>query len=147
MPVLLVLLLCFGPFRCFADGSNTYNPSGVWDYQKVGAQARVGTFSWGENPTSVYSTIIDLGASPPIVSEEGTTFIVMRVSAHGSRVQFTGKWVEGGPGMIAMVLVDQDTMWFESTVPPGQLLCGPEHYYKRVPVDAKVVPIDPEKGP
>jgi hypothetical protein len=132
---------------CRADDCDKFNPSGVWQLHEVGNQSFIESFSWGDNATYSQATAIDLGASAPFVQTGWGRFYISSTIVEGNRIQFKGKWSDGEVGAVILRVVDKDTIWFEMTIPEQRELTGKDSIFKRVPANAPIVPIDPEKGP
>lgn len=123
------------------------NPSGVWLFQGKGNMNYKKTYSWGENATYNQATVIDLEDHKPYVDTEWGRFFVLSQHRKGNRYTFSGIWAEGETGNISIVFSDQNTMWFEKTVPKGRADIGKENFYKRVSPDAPIIPINQGDGP
>ena len=68
----LVLLLFIGSV---AYSTPKINPSGVWSWSGL-KMTSVAEFSWGVNPRSIESEIIDLNADPAYIVVSSEKFIV-----------------------------------------------------------------------
>jgi hypothetical protein len=139
---MLILLACAAPV------SNINNPSGVWDLGNANMNY-VHKFSWGENPINSGAYIIDLGDPKPYLTTGADHLFVTSTKQSGNRLVFFGDWgpPEGKGSLTAVFGADWNTMYFENTDPVGRANIGPEYMLKRVPMNARVIPIDPVKGP
>jgi hypothetical protein len=140
----LVLSIMF--FSC-AQTTLELNPSGVWQLRGLGSMSYKLRFSWGENPTYNQATVIDLGDPHPFINTGWGRFDVITIKRNGNRYYFTGKWRSKEDGSISLFFKDSDTMWFENTDPKGREFIGEKYFFRRVPIDAPLIPVDPEKGP
>jgi hypothetical protein len=148
MKYLITVFLVFLCPYCFSDGPAVeLNPSAVWKWHGVGPLTSTENFSWGENPTYNQATVIDLSAKKPFIDTWDGEFFVLSTVRNGRRYIFNGIWAEGQSGAITIEFIDSDTIWFVSITPGERDLLGEKNFFKRVPMNATVTPIDPKEGP
>jgi len=146
IPFLLVLSLCLNNgIAQEIPAIGSIDPSGVWLLWGKGKMNSIQKYSWGENPTYNQATVIDLGDDPPYIFNNGAWVPINKVCYKGNQFYFEGIWNEQKI-IIEIHFKDRDTMWFVKFVPGNDLL-GEKYFYKRIPANAPVFPIDPEKGP
>jgi hypothetical protein len=136
------------------QGNDDVDPDiicGVWQNKKEGvAFFSKGKFSWGENPYSISSVIIDLKSEerpgPYIVITQIFVFIVQEKESHGKQVVLTGYFTTNPNERreIIVTVIDENTItikldadwdWIWDIFPEN-----PDNYHYRVPIDA---PYDP----
>lgn len=145
--ILLGLLILLMTLSCSSQSSQKLNPSGVWMHHGIGPLTSISTFSWGKNPVYNQYTAIDLGAKKPIIFTWDGGFYINTFEQKRNRFVFSGTWADGGDGVITIEMTDNDTLWFVSITPGMRVYLGKNEFFKRVPIDANINPIDPAKGP
>ena len=144
--LLFILTLCLdNGITQEKQGIGDGNPSGVWLLWGEGKMNYIENYSWGKNPTYNQATVIDLGDDPPYVFHCGAWVSIDCVWHKGNYYYLDGVCDEQKV-RIQIYFKDRDTMWFVKFV-PGCGIIGEKYYYKRVPINAPVFPIDPDKGP
>jgi len=108
-------------------------------------------FSWGVNPRSIESEIIDLGADPAYIVVSSEKLIVNSIDQKGFQFIFSGYWADDKtPGSLSVLFgIDGDTLYYLQVEPEyrsGLIDNGEHGWFVRVPVDAPIVEIGPE-GP
>ncbi len=145
--LLLVTLVVMVSINCGSQSTQMLNPSGVWLYHGIGPLTHKTKFSWGDNPVYNQYTAIDIKAKKPIIYTWDGGFYIQKMKQVGNRFIFSGTWADGGDGIITIEMIDNDTLWFVSITPGERVYLGKDEYFKRVPIDAPITPIDPGKGP
>jgi hypothetical protein len=127
------------------------NISGIWEDHAY-RNTKKGTFSWGQNPYSTGSIIIDLDDSLPYLScHAGGTFYISKIDNKKTMVKLTGTYSDSpdeekeiiihiiDENNVSIELVDRNPVWLG-------LRSDKKHIFHRVPVDAPYEPLGPNEN-